>query len=251
MNRTILFFTLLSMLVITSCEEEVIPEADFEITFGNEYPEQFLTTIPRFATYEPIRFVPKGGNVKKYQWNFGDDQIFFEKEPIVHFVKGGEYVITLIVESVTGHTSTLTKTLMIFDRVIEKIYVDVSAEAGNIAQIDWTTKRSVVMEIGILEQTDDLIPSTILYTSETVTGVGSDSPVFTVYPNDDVIIDYALLDGQARPLLVLQLFTVDNSGKNMFYSSQFEPGITSYLDYETGLFKLKGGNLITIDCEFK
>jgi hypothetical protein len=250
MRKLFVVAGLTTLVVFFSCEKEIIPSADFTVEFGNEYPPHMLVNMPEYATYEPIRFVPVGKNVQKYQWNFGGDQIFTDKSPIIHFVEGGDYTVTLTVESETGNRETSVKTIHIFERMVKDIIIDVKSSQGNVHSTDWTQPQNVMIEIGIMKEDDIMYPSMILYSSGIIPNVSSASSPVTIHPEDEVKVDFALLNDQVYPQLVLQLYTLKGDEQKLIHSSNILPGLTSFMDHETGLFKLQSGGLIKLNCEF-
>jgi len=258
-NITFIFLTFLAF-SLGSCEQDVMPKADFETDFAIDYNylQSNKNNIPRYSTFEPIKFIDKSINGVKYSWDFGDGQVSMDKEPTIHYTKGGEYTVTLSLQSETGNTSVLTKQIKIYERVIEKISISFSGwdhNLYNLEELGWTEDKvsDIVLEIGVLGLHDYLIPSTILYTSDTIKDVSIESPVISIFPQNDIVIDYYLLfvQDEPRPAYVVLLSAIDENGKHLFYSSEDFPGLSCYLDDNTGLYKLKSGATIDIECVFK
>ena len=229
-----------------------MPTAEFETDFWADYDHvKNLDEVLRYLSHEPVQFVDKSVNGVKFSWDFGNGQTSDEPEPVVRFEKGGVYTVTLTVVSETGNTAVSTKQVRIYERTIKKISVWVQTWNHNLNDFGWPQDKvaDVVLEIGVLKPGDQLIPSTILYTSEIIEDVTPGPQIISIFPKAHLKVDYDLLPSmdEPRPGYVFLLYAIDNSGKHLFYSSEHGPGLNYYLDSNTGKYSLKSG--VAIDSE--
>ena len=70
----------------------------------------------------------------------------------------------------------------------------------------------VILEIGVMHETDFLTPSTILFTADTIRGLTPGAPLVTIDVEEDFKIDYNLLSTleKPRPAYVIQLSAIHN-----------------------------------------
>jgi hypothetical protein len=233
-----------------------MPTAEFETEFWADYGHvKNLDDVPRFLSFEPVRFVDKSVNGLKYSWDFGNGQTSDEPEPVVRFEKGGLYNVTLTVVSETGNTAISTKQVRIYERVIKEISVRVQSWNDNLQDFGWPQNKvaDVVLEIGILKPGEYLTPSTILYTSDIIKDVTPGPQAISIFPKQRMQVDYELLPSmdEPRPVYVFLLYAIDNSGKHLFYSSEYGPGLNYYLDSSTGKYRLVSGVAIDNELAFE
>ncbi|HEY3403967.1 MAG TPA: PKD domain-containing protein [Ohtaekwangia sp.] len=255
--RTFSFIVIVLGVILLSCEKDIHPTAAFTIDFATDYgaivtPPSDTVNIPKFATYEPVQFDSYSTNVKKIFWSFGDGQVTNESDPVISYPRGGEYTVTLSVLSETGNRLDISQPIRIYERVIEEISVNFQGWNYNLDSLgDWASDHvsDVVVEIGISDDADELLPGAVVYT-DTIPDVSVESPLFSITPEEDVVLDYGLFQESEPRFYVITMYALDDDGKHPFYSSLHDD-VTHYLDYETGLFMLKSGSTIEIKCIFK
>jgi hypothetical protein len=259
MKIKIFLFSICCGLLLNSCEKEIIPLANFEHDFAIDYNSLLYYTInvPKYATFEDIKFINTSKNAVKYSWNFGDGQVSEKKEPIIQYHQGGVYTVTLIVESESGNTSTYTSQINILERVLDKISILFQGWDHNLYTLDelgWTDNK--ISDIIIVFSKKDLVsqdyvnPKEVLFTSDTIRNVSLENRNFTIYPDKDIIIDYNVLDNKTNFFYMFQLYAVHGKERQLFYSSGFI-GLGFYHDYESGLFILGPDPTISCECIYK
>src|SRR5678809_239444 len=83
--------------LVSSCEHDIIPTADFETDFATE--DSWLgsekANLPTYATIEDRKFSDRSAQGVKVSWDFGNGQTSNEAAPVMHYESGGEYTVTL------------------------------------------------------------------------------------------------------------------------------------------------------------
>ena len=74
-------------------------------------PHESCSQVPIQFTDETI---PNDGPIIRWDWNFGDGGTSTDQDPIHTYATPGFYTVTLIVESVTGCTDTVSEPIQIF-----------------------------------------------------------------------------------------------------------------------------------------
>jgi hypothetical protein len=247
-------------LMFSSCEPDIVPTASFEDDFATDYShlQSNKDNLPRYATFEPIKFIDKSINGVKYSWEFGDGRSSTELEPVIAYGKGGEYTVTLTVQSESGTTSVVSRQIKVYDRVVKKISLLFQGWGHNLHSLaEWNWPRDkvadIVVEIGVMGPDDEYIPGTILFRSEPVRNVSVGAPVISIFPDKALHINYNLLptlEGR-KPAYVILLYALDENGEHLFYSSDYYPGLNAYVDSNTGKYRLISGATIDIDTAFE
>jgi hypothetical protein len=248
-------------LFLSSCvEHEVIPTADFETDFAIDYSylQSKKVNLPKYLTYEPIKFIDKSVNGVSYSWDFGNGETSTDQQPEIEYAVSGEYNVTLIVLSETGEQAVFTQQLRIYERFINKICIEVQSWNFNLHATGdpaWTQDRvtDVVLEIGILAANETLVPSTILFTSDRIRNVSTSYGTYCRTLPNKIRLDYDLLPvlEESRSRYVVLLYAMDGDERRLFYSSEFFPGLNYYLEKETGKYKLESGTTIGLGLAFE
>lgn len=119
-----LFIGMLTVLITTSCgkdepEPEILPVADFEFMVEENTGN--------------VTFTNKSENAVSYEWEFGDNKISSEKDPVHVYEASGSYEVILTAINDKGSTNSKSKTVEI-NILVAKPEIDVTID-GTFA--DW------------------------------------------------------------------------------------------------------------------
>ena len=111
---------------------------------------------------EEIQFIDKSnGDIVNYTWNFGDNNISYEKNPKHRYADDGIYNVSLIVRDSNGNFDTCYKNIVVenlppvasFSYSIDNLSIEVDASSsfdldGKIIRYEWKWKNDGKWQIG-------------------------------------------------------------------------------------------------------
>lgn len=110
-------------------QEEIKAKADFT------YAKADLT----------VTFTDQSTNAVSHEWNFGDGKTSSEKSPIHTYAEAGNYEVSLVATSETGHKSTKKETISLEKGELVKITLD-----GNFS--DWNEVPAERLAVATLDE---------------------------------------------------------------------------------------------------
>jgi PKD repeat protein len=176
-----------------SCNtEDVELVADF--TFRNETTSTFV-----MATYDTCSLINRSQNVQSVSWNFGDGRSLNEQNVILSYDKSGTYDVTLTITGNNGQETTVSKTVIIKDRVLKSIDISTVFWEENTNGWPATTKADIYLQIqkytdAAMTEGYLCINCPVIYTSALVKGVDrvTYTPI-TIPVTDKIIIDKKMI----------------------------------------------------------
>lgn len=151
--------------------EDLKPVADF--TFRNEKASTFA-----IATYDTCSLFNRSQNVQLVSWNLGDGRISNDENVILSYEKSGTYEVTLTITGKGGQETTVSKTVIVKDRVLRSIEISSVYWKENTNGWPPTSKADIYLQIQAFTDTAMTkeylcLNCPVLYTSAVVHDVKS------------------------------------------------------------------------------
>ena len=191
MKKSVLFLMPLSV-IIFACTEDVKPVADF--TFREETTSSFA-----MATYDTCSLNNRSKHAQSVFWDLGDGRTSTDPDLILSYENAGTYDVTLTVTNEDGQKATVSKTVVVKDRVLRSI--DISKVYWEENTNGWppTAKADIYLQIQKYSNTamtdGYLCPDCpVLYTSPAIQDVDrSTTTGITIAVDEKIIIDKKLI----------------------------------------------------------
>lgn len=231
-----LFLPLLAILF--SCSNgEVAPDAEF--TFRNESTDTFV-----MATYDTCSVVNRTANVQSLRWDLGDGRSSEDHVVVLSYEKSGTYDVTLSVTGLYAETTTVSKKVIVKDRVLRSIEISKVSWQENTNGWPPTSKADIFLQIQDYtdaDLTEGFLCATcpVLYTSPVVPNVANGSITPIVIPaTEKVIIDKKKINfadpEHLNKAYLISLMAKDEAGK--VYCLQSNRGSGTYFGILTENF---------------
>ena len=96
----------------------VDPEDDMLLDF--DFRSESYTTFSEHLAYQDIQFTNySAGEIREFDWNFGDGNTSSVRDPVHRYEKAGNYIVILSIKDENGCTANIQKEIRISDYFLE------------------------------------------------------------------------------------------------------------------------------------
>jgi PKD repeat protein len=223
MNRNI-FIYLTILTLFSACKKDsntAAPTVSF--TFSHKTAD-----LIQMATTDTTMLISSVSGATSANWDLGDGRQSTEKELVLSYPKSGTYTVSLSAKATNGKTITVSKKVMVLDRVLKNIIIDKvywNTTDPSFSQAGWplTNTADIYVKIQRLQGNDihegGFVPGApVIYTSQVITNVSSSTTnpiIIKVSPK--VVLEKTLLP---RTYLI-SLIAKNASGEYVLFSNQY------------------------------
>jgi hypothetical protein len=242
------------LILLSGCEETTNPVSQF--SFQNNLNAIVDTETFGMGTDDVCTLVNESKDAAVYLWDFGDGRTSSDMSPQVSYENSGTYTVTLTATSPTGEKSSLSKTIVVKERVLKFITIDrVHWDTNNSNGWPTSPKADLFLQIKMFTDLQTAPNFTypncpVIFTSEKITNVNHQT-----YTSRKPLIQTALPEHLGNAYL-FSINAEDEDGN--LYCIQNNTGGGSYFgilkeDFSANEFIVQNGPFAsyTLHCEFE
>jgi PKD repeat protein len=248
---------------LLGCRKETIHQPDASFSFRGD-----TSSVIKMATYDTCTLFNSSINADSSFWDLGNGEISTDKNLVLTYPNSGTYTIKLTVKTPDGQNSSIEKTVIVLNRVLEKIIINhiqwdtVSNSNPNFICV-WPTSpmADVFVLVQKYEHGDSIVPisgimpnSEIIYQSPVIQDVSYRTYIpFVIGVPEKVVVDKQLvLDGS----FVISLMAKDEQGVIYALQTSKFGGSTFYIreeNFANNKFTLVSSltSSLEFDCKFE
>jgi hypothetical protein len=228
-----IYIVILSSLILINvgCKKQNTPEPLLKASFDINYMD---TVVFKIGTGDSIQLTNTSTSAASVKWDLGNGTTATTNNVGLSFSKSGNYKVTLTITAKDGKAASLSKTVVVQDRVLKNIIINKVYWNTKPNQIDhfnyvWPESptadlfvRMQVYKAGETIKNGLLTNSEILYDSPLLSGVSNNSTTpININVSNSVFINKNMIDSRS---LVLTLIAKDQNGKLYDIMSSMDSG---------------------------